>query len=687
MAARLSRTTKYLFGVLAFFAGVAFVVVKLELPALLGSQRGFRIVGMSDANGFVSSFFWGPPRKEQQQSENDPAPAPHAGCDVWLDPKTGRYWGDEPCARRDGLVLSSAAVAQSIRFVDRNTTAALFLSGGRWPTEAEFCGNDSGSGSTGARAFHVLRVSGIHPDAVRRHGATWETLVHPPEVEAAFPAHRYSIFRFGTIPPLRPDIFPEVARAQIDKSNVAASVGFTLCVGNAAANNSSFPWPSGSRISPVFTVVNYYKGPLYSSPTWGKFPGAGKEPQELSGCAAMTGVTCLSTEDPAREATADVVTVYAGEGWPMSVNRVVLPGFRGQWFSMHLWESASSRAEALTNVNYIEQFRVSSTMSLRSTFPQFFSYDLKKPPPPPPPPPPSSDGGAGNNGSSDRAATLTPADVAFNVVPVEPERRVDTVLALFSTCKTWSQRTERLRDLIRAFPRGAIKSFGKCEHNAEWPAEYAKHEVYSAETGETYRTIKAQVQARFKFELVMQNSVCLDFIDEKLYDALRRGTIPIYYGAPNVLDYLPKGFKMIIRWEDYASDAELVADVMRISRDRAALAEFHRWREQLPLTLPPFAPRVSGGAGPAWDCGTCGVAVFDRIFQPRSNDDVDKQAQQPHRPLPQPDRWCCDDGSKAGCKAIAAVARRWNSKRFPFPQAMRRFFVDSNTTSTTRGRG
>lgn len=40
--------------------------------------------------------------------------------------------------------------------------------------------------------------------------------------------------------------------------------------------------------------------------------------------------------------------------------------------------------------------------------------------------------------------------------------------------------------------------------------------------------------ARYKFVIAFENSVCDDYITEKLWTPLRVGIVPIYFGAPNI---------------------------------------------------------------------------------------------------------------------------------------------------------
>jgi len=51
---------------------------------------------------------------------------------------------------------------------------------------------------------------------------------------------------------------------------------------------------------------------------------------------------------------------------------------------------------------------------------------------------------------------------------------------------------------------------------------------------------KKDVLKNYKFSICFENAIYLGFITEKIFDCFAAGTVPIYYGAPNVQDYIPK---------------------------------------------------------------------------------------------------------------------------------------------------
>ena len=51
---------------------------------------------------------------------------------------------------------------------------------------------------------------------------------------------------------------------------------------------------------------------------------------------------------------------------------------------------------------------------------------------------------------------------------------------------------------------------------------------------------KIETISHAKFVLAFENERFEDYVSEKIYDAMAAGSVPIYSGAPNITDYLPK---------------------------------------------------------------------------------------------------------------------------------------------------
>lgn len=57
----------------------------------------------------------------------------------------------------------------------------------------------------------------------------------------------------------------------------------------------------------------------------------------------------------------------------------------------------------------------------------------------------------------------------------------------------------------------------------------------------TYCNNKLKVLANCRFSLVIENCIYLGYVTEKIFDVFRAGSVPIYLGAPDISNYVPKG--------------------------------------------------------------------------------------------------------------------------------------------------
>ena len=66
---------------------------------------------------------------------------------------------------------------------------------------------------------------------------------------------------------------------------------------------------------------------------------------------------------------------------------------------------------------------------------------------------------------------------------------------------------------------------------------------------------KYKATSQSKFVLAYENAIHNDYVTEKIYDVLQSGSVPVYYGAPNITDYVPK--ECFIDRMDFADYKEL----------------------------------------------------------------------------------------------------------------------------------
>jgi hypothetical protein len=110
-----------------------------------------------------------------------------------------------------------------------------------------------------------------------------------------------------------------------------------------------------------------------------------------------------------------------------------------------------------------------------------------------------------------------------------------------------------------------VDSYGAVLHNRDLPA---------ADRG---RDTMLELTGRYKFALVFENSVAVDYVTDKLYDALAAGAVPVYLGAPNVADYLP-GEHCLIDVRDYAAPKDLAAYLNWLDTHDDAYRAYLAWK-------------------------------------------------------------------------------------------------------------
>lgn len=116
---------------------------------------------------------------------------------------------------------------------------------------------------------------------------------------------------------------------------------------------------------------------------------------------------------------------------------------------------------------------------------------------------------------------------------------------------------------------------------------------------------KIDTLRRYKFCVAVENSESPHYVSEKVYDAFVAGCVPVYFGAPNVLDYVPYP-DAIIDVRALGGARKAAEEIARLVADDAAYAEKHAWRETPEKWSPGFkklqAQSWRDGAGPFDKC-------------------------------------------------------------------------------------
>ena len=67
-----------------------------------------------------------------------------------------------------------------------------------------------------------------------------------------------------------------------------------------------------------------------------------------------------------------------------------------------------------------------------------------------------------------------------------------------------------------------------------------------------------------------------DYITEKLWGALESGTLPVYYGAPNVKEHVPPNSIIVV--QDFADTASLANYLKQVATNKTMYDFYHTWR-------------------------------------------------------------------------------------------------------------
>ncbi|KAM9976709.1 hypothetical protein ACTFIR_010553 [Dictyostelium discoideum] len=154
----------------------------------------------------------------------------------------------------------------------------------------------------------------------------------------------------------------------------------------------------------------------------------------------------------------------------------------------------------------------------------------------------------------------------FHEIKEIPPKRNNSIVWISSNC--WHEDYKRV-DLMRSIMNiTKVDSYGSCLNNIDFTDQdkliNSKHDQ------------KMNVLKRYNFAIAFENSLCKDYITEKLWESLSVGTIPIYLGAPNIMEFLPDPGS-IINVRDFKSVNDLVDYIKKVENDQNLRLKHLKW--------------------------------------------------------------------------------------------------------------
>ncbi|KAL5558469.1 hypothetical protein UlMin_034680 [Ulmus minor] len=152
----------------------------------------------------------------------------------------------------------------------------------------------------------------------------------------------------------------------------------------------------------------------------------------------------------------------------------------------------------------------------------------------------------------------------------------NATLVYWSSSRCLPKRNQLAKKLLNLLPH---HSFGKCLNNVGGPnmalSFYPECSNDANVTPKWWDHLHCAM-SHYKFVLAVENTMTESYVTEKLFYALDSGSVPIYFGAPNVLDFVPP--HSIIDGSKFSSLEELASYVRALANDPVAYAEYHAWR-------------------------------------------------------------------------------------------------------------
>ncbi len=147
-------------------------------------------------------------------------------------------------------------------------------------------------------------------------------------------------------------------------------------------------------------------------------------------------------------------------------------------------------------------------------------------------------------------------------LPPDEKRAGRLCVALISHKDRLSGRVAYVKELMRHVD---LHSYGKVLNNRALPER------------DLGIVTKLKLLRSYKFALAFENSICRDYVTEKLFQPLMTGCVPVYRGAPNVEDFVP-GDHCYINTADFTSPQHLAEYLQHLDSDNKAYAEYFAWK-------------------------------------------------------------------------------------------------------------
>ncbi|XP_047739532.1 alpha-(1,3)-fucosyltransferase C [Hyalella azteca] len=92
------------------------------------------------------------------------------------------------------------------------------------------------------------------------------------------------------------------------------------------------------------------------------------------------------------------------------------------------------------------------------------------------------------------------------------------------------------------------------------------------------KSCREMLEKDYKFYLAFENSLCVDYITEKFFEAIKYNVVPVVYGLGYERTQIPKGAYIDVM--DFASVQDLASYLLYLDSNDTAYNEYFRWKEE-----------------------------------------------------------------------------------------------------------
>lgn len=144
---------------------------------------------------------------------------------------------------------------------------------------------------------------------------------------------------------------------------------------------------------------------------------------------------------------------------------------------------------------------------------------------------------------------------------VDFDTAIKAIAFVARNCGSLNNREGLVKKLMKYIRVDAISS---CLNNSEWPKDIERRD-------------KRGAMRKYLFYAAFENECTDDYITEKLWGGLESGSLPIYYGAPNVMEHVPYKSIIHLTHENVDSVGPLLK---RLSENKKEYDKYHKWRKE-----------------------------------------------------------------------------------------------------------